>query len=87
MFALDPMGDKETLLRRVEKLLFDNYLFKRQGDEELREISDIEIETMIKSAQIQFDSESERSFQDWRESIRAGTFFDIFLLGCAKGNL
>ena len=50
MFALNPLGSKEELLKRVDKLLFDNYLYKRQGDEELREISDIEIETMLKTA-------------------------------------
>jgi hypothetical protein len=74
-FSLDPLGDKKTLLRRVESLLFENYLYKRSGDEELREISDIEIETLIKSSKIEFSPKEQKSFSEWETLIREGTQF------------
>lgn len=76
-FSLDPLGDKKTLLRRVEWLLFENYLYKRSGDEELREISDIEIETLIKSSKIEFSPKDQKPYGEWDAMIREGT--QIFL--------
>lgn len=74
-FSLDPLGDKKTLLRRVESLLFENYLYKRSGDEELREISDIEIETLIKSSKIEFSPKEQKAYSEWETLIREGTQF------------
>jgi hypothetical protein len=47
-FSLDPMGDKETLIKRIENELFYNYLYKRQPDDELREVTDTELEVLMK---------------------------------------
>lgn len=75
MFSENPLGEKEELLERIDKFLFDNYLFKRSGDEELRETSDIEIETIIKSANVAFEDEDKALYEAWNEKIRAGTPF------------
>jgi hypothetical protein len=84
-FSLNPIGDKTTLLRRVESLLFENYLYKRSGDEELREISDIEIETLIKSSKVEFSSKEQKMYSDWEALIREGTqFFSSFSRSRAK---
>jgi hypothetical protein len=73
MFSENPLGEKEDLLRRIDKYLFDNYLFKRSGDEELRETSDIEIETIIKSSNVKFEDQDKGPYQYWDSKIRAGT--------------
>jgi hypothetical protein len=74
-FSLNPLGDKKTLLRRVESLLFEKYLYKRSGDEELREISDIEIETLINSSKIEFSPKEQKHYSEWEAAIREGTQF------------
>jgi hypothetical protein len=77
-FSLNPLGDKKTLLRRVESLLFEKYLYKRSGDEELREISDIEIETLINSSKIEFSPKEQKHYSEWEAAIREGTQFFLF---------
>lgn len=47
-FSLDPIGDKETLVKRIEHELFYNYLYKRQADDELKEVTDTELESLMK---------------------------------------
>lgn len=84
-FSLNPIGDKKTLLRRVESLLFENYLYKRSGDEELREISDIEIETLIKSSKVEFSAKEQKQYSEWEALIREGTQF--FLPSRGAGSL
>ena len=74
-FSLNPLGDKTALLRRVESLLFENYLYKRSGDEELREISDIEIETLIKCSKVEFNGMEQKLYSEWESLIREGTQF------------
>lgn len=69
LFSLNPIGTKEELLRRVDKLLFDNYLYKRAGDEELRETSDIEVETIINNANTEFQHEFVEYFDKLNEEI------------------
>lgn len=74
MFSLNPIGTKEELLRRVDRLLFDNYLYKRAGDEDLRETSDIEIETIINNANVEFEHKDVDFFKKFNEEIvRTGT--------------
>ena len=47
-FSLDPIGDKETLIKRIENELFFNYLYKRLPDEDLKEVTDTELESLMK---------------------------------------
>ena len=87
MFSENPLGEKEELLRRIDSFLFENYLFKRSGDEELRETSDIEIETMIKSASVTFADEDKALYEAWNQKIRTGTLlFRIYTRvgGCGR---
>lgn len=56
-------------------MLFENYHYKRSGDEELREISDIEIETLIKSSKVEFSSSEQKHYVEWEALIREGTQF------------
>ena len=61
-------------------MLFENYLYKRSGDEELREISDIEIETLIKSSKVELD---QKPYVEWEALIREGTQFFLPSVGPA----
>lgn len=51
-YSESPFGEKEAILERIDRFLFENCHFKRAGDEELRETADEEIETLIKSANL-----------------------------------
>jgi len=46
--VFDPIGDKETLIKRIEHELFYNYLYKRQADDELKEVTDTELESLMR---------------------------------------
>lgn len=68
----------------MDALLFENYLYKRAGDEELREISDIEIETLIKCSKIEFNVMEYKLYSEWEAMIREGTQFFHFIPQCTS---
>lgn len=48
-WSLDVFGDKGELIRRVEEMLFDNYLYKKNPEDALRELADTEIEALLRN--------------------------------------
>lgn len=48
-FSLDIIGEKETLVKRIEDLLFSNYLLKKNPDDALKETADMCLEYFLKN--------------------------------------
>ena len=48
-FSLDIIGEKETLIKRIEDLLFSNYLLKKNPDDALKETADMCLEYFLKN--------------------------------------
>ena len=48
-FSLDIIGEKETLIRRIEEVLFNNYLLKKNPDDALKETADMSLEYFLKN--------------------------------------
>lgn len=47
--SLNCFGDKETLIKRIENLLFNNYLHKKPSSETARDLASTDIEIMVKN--------------------------------------
>jgi hypothetical protein len=43
------LGAKEELAQRIESLLFSNYLYKKSPEDNLKDIADTDIETILKN--------------------------------------
>ena len=43
------MGAKEELAQRIESLLFSNYLYKKSPEDNLKDIADTDIDTILKN--------------------------------------
>lgn len=56
--SLNCLGDKETLTKRLDYLLFNNYLHKKPSIENVQEVADTELEVVmnnLKCTSGQFD--------------------------------
>lgn len=49
-YAMNCFGPKELLMRRVEMLLFNNFLHKKVSDEQTLSVADAEIELMVRNS-------------------------------------
>ena len=73
-FSLDVIGEKSALIERVEQILYDNYLYKKNPEEANRDLSDTDIETLVKNTKRAPKNGLDVNFAQFEEDFKDGTF-------------
>jgi hypothetical protein len=72
-FSLDILGEKDQLIRRIEDLLFNNYLFKKNPDDALKEMADMDLESFLKNTKCAGKRSKGLSVKELEAFIKDGT--------------
>jgi hypothetical protein len=73
-FSLDIIGEKETLIRRIEDLLFNNYLLKKNPDDALKETANMRLEDFLKNTKCAGKRPKGPSFKELESLLKPGSF-------------
>ena len=69
---MDVFGDKGELIRRIEKMSFENYLYKKNPEDACKELSDLSLENLLKNIKRAPKDKSWLSVEELEEMIREG---------------
>lgn len=74
-FSLDIIGEKETLIRRIEEVLFSNYLLKKNPDDALKETADMSLEYFLKNTKFAGKRSKGPSVKELEALLKDGSRF------------
>lgn len=71
-FSLDIIGEKHTLIQRIEENLFSSYLLKKNPEEALKETADLNLEYFLKNTKCAGKRNKGLSVKELEAAIRDG---------------
>jgi predicted transcriptional regulator len=66
------IGDKGELIRRVEQQLFDNYLYKKNPEDAMKEMSDTDLESMLRNVKRAPKEDKTPTIQELHNLVKSG---------------
>ena len=73
--SLNCFGDKESLIKRIDELLFNNYLHKKPSIETSKDLAATDIEVMVKNLKCSSEKFDFIKYSDLEKYTNAGKLF------------
>lgn len=74
--SLNCFGDKASLIRKIENLLFNNHLHKKPATDTCKDLASLDIEVVVKNLKCSSGKFDSIRYQDLEKYSNAGILFE-----------